>query len=334
MGYTLQYFTYKLYKKYTAPMQKNPVQYLTIPADFAGQRIDNYLVNLLKSVPKTHIYRILRKGEVRVNKKRVDPDYKLQAGDLVRLPPLHIEEKKIPPTPSQRLRNELAKRIIFEDEKLLIINKLSGIPVHGGSGVSLGIIEALRSMYPKLTQLELVHRLDLETSGCLIIAKKRSVLRELHQLLREGKVRKVYRALTKGHWKPNELRVEESLLKNQLSSGERIVRVHAEGKPSVTLFEPLHIFKQAMLMEAVLETGRTHQIRVHAKHRGHPLAGDEKYGDREFNKHMRQLGLKRLFLHAYSLEFCLPSTGQLIKISAPLDDDLQACLKALELSES
>lgn len=313
-------------------MQKNPVQYLDVTAEMAGQRIDNFLVTRLKGVPKTHIYRILRKGEVRVNKKRIDPSYRLQAGDLIRLPPLQLTAIKSKQTPRPRLVSMLTERILFEDKNLLIINKLTGMAVHGGSGVSLGVVEALRTLYPKQT-LELAHRLDAETSGCLILAKKRSALRELHELMRSGKIRKIYWTLTKGHWKKSELRVEEALRKNQLSSGERIVRVDPEGKPSITVFRPLMTYSQAMLMEALLETGRTHQIRVHAKHRGHHIAGDEKYGDREFNKYMRQFGLKRLFLHAYSIEFVLPSTGQAIQITAPLDNDLEACLKALELSD-
>lgn len=311
-------------------MSKTDVQYITIAPDFAEQRIDNFLVTRLKGVPKAHIYRILRKGEVRVNKKRIKQTYRLQAGDQVRIPPLHLDDDNTVVTPSEQLMAFLATRILYEDNNLLIMNKPSGIPVHGGSGVKLGMVEALRAMYPKLTQLELVHRLDRDTSGCLILAKKRSVLRELHELLREGHVRKIYKTLTKGHWKPSALRVEASLRKNNLSSGERIVRVNDEGKPSVTIFKSLIRYQYATLMEALLETGRTHQIRVHAQFRGHQVAGDEKYGDKEFNKRMRQLGLKRLFLHAYLIEFTLPSTGQHIQITAPLDDDLQACLKALE----
>ncbi len=309
-------------------MQKSPVQYFTIEADFAGQRIDNFLVTRLKNVPKTHIYRILRKGEVRVNKKRVQPNYRVQAGDSVRLPPLQLEVKHVS-APNQRTVATLEDRILYEDKHLLIINKPSGIPVHGGTGVSMGVVETLRTMYPKLPQLELAHRLDADTSGCLILAKKRSVLRELHELLRAGNVRKIYWTLTKGHWKQAELRVDVALQKNQLSSGERIVRVNKEGKQSLTVFRPLETYTDAMLVEAALFTGRTHQIRVHAQYRSHPIAGDEKYGDREFNKKMREYGLKRLFLHAHSIEFVLPSTGETITVSAPLDPDLEACLKSL-----
>lgn len=311
-------------------MQKNSeVQHLIIEPDYADQRIDNFLVTRLKGVPKTRIYRILRKGEVRVNKKRVQPSYRLQAGDQVRIPPLKLDMPKAPVQPHRQLVATLTERILYEDKGLLIINKPSGIPVHGGSGVSMGLVEALRMMYPKLPQLELAHRLDLDTSGCLVLAKKRSVLRELHELLRSGEVRKVYWALTQGYWQKSELRVEAALQKNQLNGGERIVRVNKEGKASLTIFKPIEKYKDSMLVEATLHTGRTHQIRVHAQFRGHPIAGDSKYGDRDFNKQMRQLGLKRLFLHAHFVEFTLPSTGEKISVSAPLDEELEACLSAL-----
>jgi len=310
-------------------MEKKAVHYVVVSLDRAGQRIDNFLINHLKGVPKAHIYRILRKGEVRVNKKRAKPTYRLQAGDQLRVPPVQVTVTT-PMTPNQELMAFLATRILYEDNHLLIINKPSGIAVHGGSGVKWGLVDTLRCMYPALPQLELAHRLDAETSGCLVLAKKRSVLRELHALLREGEVSKIYWALTKGHWKKSECHVDASLQKNQLGGGERIVRVHAEGKPSVTIFRTLKVFAEISLMEATLLTGRTHQIRVHAQYRGHPIAGDEKYGDRDLNKEMRHIGLKRLFLHAYSIEFVLPKTGERIHVTAPLDKDLAACLKALE----
>lgn len=271
----------------------------------------------------------MRKGEVRVNKKRVKPSYRLEANDSVRLPPLQSEEKATPVTPSQQLMNFLTQRILYEDNHLLIINKPSGIPVHGGSKVKMAIVEALRCMYPKSPHLELAHRLDADTSGCLILSKKRGVLKELHELFRQGQICKKYWALTQGHWQESQYRVAVSLQKNHLSSGERIVRVSKEGKASLTLFQPLKTFKESMLVEATLETGRTHQIRVHAQYVGHPIAGDEKYGDREFNKTMRQQGLKRLFLHAHFIEFILPSTQQHIKIVAPLDEELKVFLSNL-----
>ncbi len=309
-------------------MQKISVQYLSITSEMAGQRIDNFLMTRLKGVPKTHIYRILRKGEVRVNKKRIKPSYKLIEDDQVRLPPLHISTEPIPPKPGKTLVEHLANRILYEDSHFLIINKPSGIPVHGGSSASLGVVEALRCMYPQ-SSLELVHRLDSDTSGCLILAKKRSALREFHELFRARKIEKIYWVLTKGHWKESQLRVDVPLLKNQLSSGERMVRVKPDGKPSLTIFRQIEKFHTTSLMEATLETGRTHQIRVHARHQGHPVGGDEKYGDKMLNKQLRELGLTRLFLHAYSIGFRLPKTGQVIKITAPLDTELERCLKAL-----
>jgi 23S rRNA pseudouridine955/2504/2580 synthase len=310
--------------------QKPTVQYIKISADYADQRIDNYLVTRLKGVPKSHVYRILRKGEVRVNKKRIQPSYRLQEGDEIRLPPVKLEDKPIPLTPNKHVVALLQERILYEDKGLLIINKPSGIPVHGGSGVGMGLIEILRIMYPKLPHLELAHRLDADTSGCLVLAKKRSILKEVHELLREGNVRKIYYALTLGHWKAAELRVEAALKKNHLASGERIVRVNnQEGKASITQFKVVNKFVDADLVEATLLTGRTHQIRVHAQFRHHPIAGDEKYGDREFNRKMRALGLKRLFLHAKSIEFVLPSTGQKVSVTAELDEDLRASLKQL-----
>lgn len=308
---------------------KSPVHYLTIDAEFKGQRIDNFLITKLKNVPKTRIYRILRKGEVRVNKKRAAPSYRLQEGDQIRIPPLDLGVENKPISAPHNLKDLLKSRILYEDKGLLIINKPAGIAVHGGTNMKWGIIEILKEMYPEFPHLELAHRLDLDTSGCLVLAKRRAVLREIHELLRSGMVNKQYWALTKGHWAKSDLRVEASLLKNHLSSGERIVRVNDEGKISITIFETLEKYSNASLVKAKLLTGRTHQIRVHAQFKGHPIAGDEKYGDREFNKSMRELGLKRLFLHAYSVEFVLPATGQVVKVSAPLDSDLEKFLKHL-----
>lgn len=309
---------------------KSPVQYLTIDADFAGQRIDNFLITKLKTIPKTHIYRILRKGEVRVNKKRAAPSYRLQEGDQVRVPPLQIEEKVTLSGPPPELKKQLADRILYEDKSLLIINKPAGIAVHGGSHSKWGIIEILKHQNPNMPHLELAHRLDLDTSGCLILVKKRSVLREIHELLREGKVTKIYWTLTKGHWTRSQLRVDLPLRKNILSSGERIVKVnHQDGKEALSIFSPIERYDHASLMKVNLFTGRTHQIRVHAQAQGHPIAGDEKYGDKEFNKLTRELGLKRLFLHAYSIEFTLPSLKQTVKVQAPLEKDLQKCLQAM-----
>jgi 23S rRNA pseudouridine955/2504/2580 synthase len=282
----------------------------------------------LKGVPRSRIYRMLR-GEVRVNKKRVDPSYRVQEKDSIRIPPVALGEKAAVIPPSEKTQDLLTGRILYEDEQLLILNKPSGMSVHGGSTVRVGIIEALKATYPKLPQLELAHRLDSETSGCLILAKKRSVLRELHSLLREGHIRKIYWALTKGQWTPAEHRIDVPLLKHHLKGGERMVKVDPEGKPSLSVFIPIEFYTEATLVEVHLYTGRTHQIRVHAQHAGHPIACDERYGDQYFNQFMHKKGLRRLYLHAKSIEFTLPSNGKHIRLEAPLDDDLKEVLKKL-----
>ena len=305
------------------------VRRIKVGEDQAEQRIDNFLIGLLKSVPKTRVYRMIRKGEVRVNGKRIASGYRLQLKDDIRIPPVFENEKGILPSPSRSLRAYLLQSILFEDERLLVINKPAGVPVHGGVKTPVGIIEAMRALHPEWPQLELVHRLDLDTSGCLILAKKRSILRELHALLRDGEMSKIYQVLTAGHWKAKECRVNAPLEKNHLLSGERIVRVGLEGKQALTVFRPVSVYQTASLMEAELYTGRTHQIRVHARHQGHPVAGDEKYGDKVFNQQMREIGLKRMFLHAYYLKFTLKSTGQIYSVKAPLEESLAACLKRL-----
>ncbi|MDX1901931.1 MAG: 23S rRNA pseudouridine(955/2504/2580) synthase RluC [Gammaproteobacteria bacterium] len=308
---------------------QHAVRYLTVTTEYAGQRVDNFLITLLGNIPKTRIYRMVRKGEVRINKKRVEASYRLQAGDLLRIPPVYQAEKAPIERPSDSLQALLAKRILFEDDALFIINKPAGVPVHGGTGLKMGVIDALRFMYPKLLHLELAHRLDKETSGCLLLAKKRSALKVIHTLLREGQVEKKYLALTLGHWEKNELRVDVPLLKNQLASGARIVRVDPEGKSALTVFKPLQTFQNATLVEATLHTGRTHQIRVHATYRHHPLACDEKYGDRDFDREVKKTGLKRLFLHAHHVSFIHPVTEKRISVTAELDEDLKACLGRL-----
>lgn len=309
--------------------KKSQVEHFLVNEDNAGQRIDNFLITRFKGMPKSRIYRLLRKGEVRINMKRVSPFYKLKAKDNVRLPPVYLEEQAVHAPPSQRTTDLLKGRILFENEELLIINKPSGMSVHAGSTVRVGVIEALRAIYPKLPQLELAHRLDSETSGCLVLAKKKRVLRELHTLLREGKVTKIYWALTKGKWKDSELRVDLPLHKDYREGGKHVVEVHAGGKSALTVFRTLRYFKQASLMEVKLFTGRTHQIRVHAAHQGHPIAADDRYGDSEFNKLTRQWDVKRLFLHAYSIDFTLPSSGQRIKVEAPLDGDLERVIEKI-----
>ncbi len=293
---------------------------LEVSPEFAGQRIDNFLRNQLKGVPKTLIYRILRKGEVRVNKGRIKPEYKLQAGDLVRVPPLRLAERDEPAPLAQGLLERLEAAIVYEDKALIVLNKPAGIAVHGGSGLSYGVIEALRQLRPDAKELELVHRLDRDTSGLLMVAKKRSMLRHLHQELRGDGVDKRYMALVRGRWETGKKQVNAPLLKNTLRSGERMVEVTDEGKEALTLFRVLRRFGDfATLVEARPVTGRTHQIRVHARHAGHAIAGDSKYGDEDFSREIRELGGKRLFLHAYGLKVPLPDGGEL-NLEAPVDE--------------
>lgn len=298
------------------------VSNLTIEEEFAGQRLDNFLCNRLKNVPKSRIYRMLRSGEVRVNKKRIKPFYKIQPNDVVRIPPFWtMPQESVSKRPTPSLISLLFDALIFEDARILVVNKPSGVASHGGSGINFGVIETVRAARADLKNLELVHRLDRDTSGCLILAKKRSALRELHQLIRDGKILKKYVLLVKGEWHGGERVVDASLLKNQLQSGERVVRVNGEGKRSLTIFRPISVGKEYSLIEAELKTGRTHQIRVHAKHIGYPIAGDEKYGDKEFNAKMKQFGLKRLFLHAAEIAFTW-ETGEQMRFTAELDNEL------------
>lgn len=311
------------------------VKMLTISEDEAGQRIDNYLLAKLKGVPKSLIYRILRKGEVRVNKGRIKPEYKLQANDIVRVPPVRVSEKEQAPISTKLNKvSQLEKQILFEDECLLVLNKPSGIAVHGGSGLSFGVIEALRTLRPDARFLELVHRLDRDTSGILLVAKKRSALRSLHEQLREKTVQKDYLALVRGQWQSHCKVVKAPLLKNELSSGERIVRVSEQGKPSETRFSIEERYEYATLVKASPVTGRTHQIRVYTQYAGHPIALDDKYGDKHFDEQMTQLGLTRLFLHAFSIRFEHPKTGETLRINAPLDPEMKKILGALREQKS
>lgn len=278
------------------------VEFVEVGDGFAGQRIDNFLISHLKGAPKTLIYRILRKGEVRVNKGRIRPDYRLQAGDLIRIPPLRLPPPDLPPVVGQGLLERLEASIVFEDNQLLVVNKPAGIAVHGGSGLQFGIIEAFRQLRPQCKELELVHRLDRDTSGLLLLAKKRSQLRRLHAALRNNSIDKGYMALVAGSWPTSRKQVNAPLQRSNLRSGERMVEVNPAGKESLTLFRVLQRFDNlATLVEASPVTGRTHQIRVHARYAGHPIAGDSKYGDDTFSKHIRELGGKRLFLHAHWL---------------------------------
>ncbi|PNH94659.1 23S rRNA pseudouridine(955/2504/2580) synthase RluC [Vibrio diazotrophicus] len=305
---------------------RTQVQFIDIDEDMAGQRIDNFLRNQLKSIPKSMVYRILRKGEVRVNKKRVKAEYKLEAGDVVRVPPVTIEAKAEEATaPSTKLNKvaELEHCILHEDDHVLILNKPSGTAVHGGSGLKFGAIEALRALRPQARFLELVHRIDRDTSGILLVAKKRSALRHLQAQFREKTVQKYYFALVMGEWESKWKVVNAPLLKNEVNS---IVRVNSNGKPSETRFKILEKFEQATLIQASPITGRTHQIRVHTQYMGHPIAWDDRYGDRRFDAYTAQFGIDRLFLHAANIRFVHPATEEQMEINAPLDSKLEYAL--------
>jgi 23S rRNA pseudouridine955/2504/2580 synthase len=301
---------------------------LVVDTHADGQRIDNFLFTRLKGVPKSRIYRILRTGEVRVNRGRIRQDYRLKEGDVVRVPPLRRAEEQAAPRPDTRALEVLRARVLFEDRSLLVLDKPAGLAVHGGSGLSYGVIEALRALRPEAPFLELVHRLDRETSGCLVVAKRRPALRALHALLREGEVTKTYLALVRGDL-VSPIEVRASLRKNVLQSGERVVRASEEGKAALTRIEPLARAGTVTLVRATPQTGRTHQIRVHAAEAGHPIAGDAKYGDPELDRTLRPMGLRRLFLHAQSLRFAHPEGGEPVEVVAPLPAELRTVLTAL-----
>jgi 23S rRNA pseudouridine955/2504/2580 synthase len=312
----------------TAPL------FLTVDPIYHHQRLDNFLFTRLKGVPKTCVYRFIRQGKIRVNKKRCKPSYSIQGKDIIRLPPLSISDtNSTAQIPSKTLTQELSNAILFENEYFMIINKPYGLAVHGGSGVRLGLIESLRHIYSTAPYLELVHRLDRDTSGCLLIAKKPFILKQLHTLFRNKKIQKTYLMLSKGHWPKHLSCVNQALKKNQLASGERIVKINPEGQPSITRFILRQHFNQASLVEAIPQSGRTHQIRVHAQSVGMPIGGDEKYGDKLFNQSMRQNELKRLFLHASALKFVCPHTQSTIHVMAPLPPALEAVLTRLRHTE-
>lgn len=307
------------------------VKIVAITADEAGQRIDNFLRTQLKGVPKSMIYRILRKGEVRVNKKRIKPEYKLEAGDEVRIPPVRVAEREEEAvSPHLQKVAALADVILYEDDHILVLNKPSGTAVHGGSGLSFGVIEGLRALRPEARFLELVHRLDRDTSGVLLVAKnaRRCVLCTSNYVKRNAKD---YLALVRGQWQSHVKSVQAPLLKNILQSGERIVRVSQEGKPSETRFKVEERYAFATLVRCSPVTGRTHQIRVHTQYAGHPIAFDDRYGDREFDRQLTEAGtgLNRLFLHAAALKFTHPGTGEVMRIEAPMDEGLKRCLQKL-----
>jgi 23S rRNA pseudouridine955/2504/2580 synthase len=310
------------------------VRQVEVDPEAAGTRLDQFLLRLLPGLPRSRVFRIVRKGEVRVNGKRAGPEHRLQERDIVRVPPVRIDPEPAPGQPPRmpaQLLETIRAAVVSEDPRLLVLDKPAGIAVHGGSGLSFGVIEALRAMRPK-EELELVHRLDRDTSGCLLVARKRSALRTLHELLREGLVEKRYLTLVKGHWNLGHTKIDQPLRTDTRTGGERHVRVHASGKEALSEFKPIQWFgNQATLLEVSLHTGRTHQIRVHAAHVGHPVAGDEKYGDETFNSEMKEAGLGRMFLHSHSVSFEWPqgAHGGLFSASAPLPSELAAVIDAL-----
>ena len=310
------------------PAYKFPkVRQVNVTEEEAGQRIDNFLTRYLKGVPKSHIYRIIRRGEVRVNSGRKRAQYKVCAGDTVRIPPVRVSaDSTVRVSPGLSLEDH----ILYENSRCLVINKPSGIAVHGGSGLSYGVIEAMRAGRPQAPYLELAHRLDRGTSGCLVLAKRRSFLRAFQEQLRQGDVVKHYLALVSGAWDGGKQTVKAPLRKNLLRGGERMVTVDESGKEAISVFKPVTTFREATLVEVELKTGRTHQIRVHGAHIGHPLAGDEKYGDPVFNQTLKRLGLRRMLLHAHYIEFTDAANGEKITVSAPLDDELKAVIDQLE----
>jgi len=296
-----------------------------------GQRIDNFLKVRAKGVPFSHLYRVLRRGEVRVNKGRVKPSYKLRLGDLVRIPPMRATGPTASVRPPQTGLRRLEAAVLYEDERLVVLNKPSGMAVHGGSGLSWGLIEAMRVLRPEDTELELVHRLDRDTSGCLLLSKRRSTLRDLHRLIRDKSVGKRYLTLLVGDLPRDEALVDAPLRKNLLRSGERVVRIDREtGKPARTLFRRVRRLGDFTLAAAEPITGRTHQIRVHAAYLGAPVAGDGKYGDAEANRRLRDVGLDRLFLHAHTLIFQPRYRQQALRVEAPLPAELEAVIAALD----
>ena len=301
--------------------------FVTIDEGRHGQRLDNFLFTHLKGVPKSRVYRIIRSGEVRVNKGRAKQTTRLCTGDVVRVPPIRTSDSTAPAAVSEGLAERLRRACVYEDDQLFVFNKPAGLAVHGGSGVSLGLIEALRVMFPQERELELVHRLDRDTSGLIMVARRRSFLRKLQRLMQGGQIEKRYWLLCQG-FKGKERTLDAPLLK-MMNGNERIVRVSREGKPSVTHFRLLERFAQAQLVEATLETGRTHQIRVHSQFGGFALLGDSKYGIAKGEALLAEIGRRRLCLHARTLVFVHPNTGKRLTVTAPLDDDYEAILTAL-----
>ncbi len=300
---------------------------LTVDEAHEGQRIDNFLLARLKGVPRSHIYRLLRTGQVRVNKGRIKPVYRLKQGDVVRVPPVNVaasRENVVPDALCERLED----RILYEDQEIMILNKPPGVAVHGGQNLPWGVIEAVRRLRGDGT--DLVHRLDRGTSGCLILTLDRRFLKQMNALFADRQMYKRYRTLLQGRWRGGEKSLDLSLAKGREASGRRRIYIDDEGKTSLSRFIPVACFDRASLLDVEIGTGRMHQIRIHAAHLGHPVAGDDKYGDFAFNREMRHFGLKRMFLHAAELRFELPWSGRQIQVEAPLDDDLQQVVARLE----
>ena len=307
-------------------LRKDSVTWAEIDEGSCDQRIDNFLCKHLKGVPKSHIYRILRSGEIRVNKKRVDQTYRLQLGDQVRIPPVRVAEPL-----EKNYVPAFEFPILYEDDALLAVDKPSGVAVHGGSGVSFGVIEQLRSARPQAKFLELVHRLDRETSGVLLLAKKRSALTHLHEQMRDGKTDKRYLTLVLGQWKNAKQHVRLPLHKFDTQNGEKRVMVREDGKESHTIFTLQKSWSSYTLLEAQLKTGRTHQIRVHLSHLGFPIAGDDKYGDFPCNRELMKQGLKRMFLHAHTIALTHPLSGESLRLISPLPKELQKFVDQLDV---
>jgi 23S rRNA pseudouridine955/2504/2580 synthase len=307
---------------------RTEVQHLEVTPEEAGQRLDKYIERRLAGLPRSRVYRVIRKGEVRVNGRRAGPELRLKPHDRIRIPPVRVLPAVAASTPPRQLTGQIERSIIHEDDRLLVLDKPAGVAVHGGSGVSFGIIEALRAVRPR-EPLELVHRLDRDTSGCLLVARDSATLRTLHALLREQGFDKRYLTLVQGRWGLGAKRIDVPLHTDTRVHGERKVRAGAAGKPSVSEFRPVQFFGRiATLMEVTLRTGRTHQIRVHAAHAGHPVAGDEKYGDGGFNRSLAALGLERMFLHAHSVSFAWPRGGE-FSVNTPLPPELARVIDAL-----
>lgn len=309
-------------------LSKKSVTWLEVGEEAAGQRIDNFLLNHAKGVPKSHVYRIVRSGEVRVNRGRVDVAYRLQLGDRLRMPPLRIAAR-----PARLVAPAREFAIVHEDEALLVVDKPAGVAVHGGSGVDFGVIEQLRRARPQAKFLELAHRLDRETSGLLVVAKKRAALVRLHDMFREGVIVKHYLALVKGVWRNALQHVRLPLLKQETAGGERRVSVDPAGKPAHSIVRLVTRWENFSLLDVELKTGRTHQIRVHLTHLGFPLAGDDKYGDFALNRDLQKAGLKRMFLHAAELRLPHPLSNAPLVLTAPLPDELRAFLARLDQHE-